>query len=226
MASADSSSLSLATTRTAAASFAPQALPAVILNPSISGWRGFSDASFSSDVSRRGCSSTEKSPCGVSIGITSSAKRPSSIARTALRCERSAHASISSRVTPAFTAAFQPTVIDMSMLGASGRSGCVGGIQSVHSPSTRMRDLGDVDAEFTPPAKTSSSMPARTLAAAPWTAAMPAAQCRFCASPATDVSPAVTAACRATTPPPYRPSPRITSSMISGSRPFAAALTT
>ena len=198
-----------------------------MLNPSISGCSGLSEASFSGLVSRRGCSSTPKRPCGVSMGMISASKRPSSIARTALRCERNAHASIWSRVTPAATAAFQPTVIDMSMLGASGRSGCVGGTHgSSHSPPTRSRDLGAVDAEFTPPAITSSSMPARTLAAALCTAAWPAAQCRFCASPGTAGSPAVIAACRATTPPPYRPSPRITSSIWSGSSPAAAALTT
>src|SRR6266571_1043426 len=221
-----SRSRSLATTRAAAPSLAPQALPAVMLNPSISGCSGFSEASFSRFVSRRGCSSTEKSPCAVWIGTISASKRPSSMAAIALRCERSAHASISSRLTPALTAAFQPTVIDMSMLGASGRSGWVGGNQSTHSPSTRSRDLGAVEAELTPPAMISSSMPARTLAAAPWTAARPAAQCRLWASPATEGSPAVIAACRATTPPPYRPSPRITSSIRSSSRPAAAAVTT
>ena len=140
---------------TAAPSLAPQALPAVMEKPSISGCSGLSAASFSMVVSRRGCSSTENSPCGVSIGTISSLKRPSSIAAIALRCDRSAHASISSRLTPALTAAFQPTVIDMSRFGASGRSGWVGGNQSTHSPSTCIRDRGDVDAEFTPPAMTS-----------------------------------------------------------------------
>ena len=89
----------------------------------------------------------------------------------ALRCDRNAQASISSRLTPALTAAFQPTVIDMSMLGASGRSGWVGGNQSTNSPPTRRLNRGDVDAEFTPPAMMSWSIPARTLAAALCTAA-------------------------------------------------------
>ena len=148
------------------------------------------------------------------------------MACTALRCDPSAHASISSRLTPALTAAFQPTVIDMSMLGASGRSGWVGGNQATGSPSTILLNRGDVDAEFTPPAMTSSSMPALILAAAPCTAACPAAQCRFRASPGTDVRPAVSAAWRATTPPPYSPSPRTTSSTGLPSRSAAMALTT
>lgn len=74
---------SLATTRAAAPSLPPQALPAVMLKPSISGCSGLSAASFSNDVSRRGCSSTENSPCGVSRGTSSASKRPSSMARTA-----------------------------------------------------------------------------------------------------------------------------------------------
>ena len=69
------------------------------------------------------------------------------------------------------------------MLGASGRSGWVGGNQSTHSPSTCIRDRGEVDAELTPPAMISSSMPDRTLAAALCTAARPAAQCRLLRQP-------------------------------------------
>ena len=49
-----------ATTSAAAPSLAPQALPAVMLKPSISGCSGLSAASFSMLVSRRGCSSTAK----------------------------------------------------------------------------------------------------------------------------------------------------------------------
>jgi len=94
-------------------------------------------------------------------------------------------------------------VIDMSMLGASGRFGWVGGVQgSIHSPAIWKRFLGAVDTECTPPAMTSSSIPARMLAAAPPTAARPAAQCRLSANPGTEASPAVNAACRARTPPP------------------------
>jgi hypothetical protein len=94
----------------------------------------------------------------------------------------------------------------MSRFGASGRSGWVGDTHgSIQSPSlvtSRNRVRGDVDAEATPPAITSSSMPARMLPAACCTAAWPAAQCRLTARPGTGARPAVSAACRATTPPP------------------------
>lgn len=94
-------------------------------------------------------------------------------------------------------------VIDMSLLGASGRFGWVGGIQgSTHAPSTRKADFGAVEAELTPPAITSSSIPARMLAAASATAARPAAQCRLTAAPGMPVRPVVSAAWRARTPPP------------------------
>ena len=185
----------------AAPSLAPQALPAVMLNPSISGCSGLSDASFSMLVLRRGCSSTANvtvvpSRRSTSIGKISSAKLPASMPATARWCDRSAQASISSRVTPASTAAFQPTVMDMSMLGAFGRSRWVGENQSVQSsvPGTRRVDRGEVDDDCTPPATTTRSMPARTLAAAVVTAARPAAQCRLWARPATWSRPASMAA--------------------------------
>ena len=82
------------TTSAAAPSLTPGALPAVVV-PSGSK-TGFSLASFSIDVSRRGPSSTAKSP----TGTISDSKRPSSIAFTARSCERSAQASWSSREMP------------------------------------------------------------------------------------------------------------------------------
>ena len=200
--SAGRPSRSLATTSAAAPSLAPQAFPAVMLKPSISGCSTFSLASFSMLVSRRGCSSTAKRPCGVSMGTISSLNRPSSMAWIACWWLRRAHASMSSLVTPALRAAFQPTVIDMSRLGASGRSGWVGDIQSSHSSPTRILLRGEVDAEFTPPAMISSSMPARMLAAAFCTAARPAAQCRFTARPGTVVRPARDRGVPGYTPPP------------------------
>ena len=112
---------------------------------------------------------------------------------------------MSSRVTPARRAVFQPTVMDMSMLGAAAESGCVGEIQrSFQSsvPIVRYRHAGDVDCELTPPAIAASLMPAAMLAAANWTAARLAAQWRLTAAPGMAVSPAVRAAWRATTPPP------------------------
>ncbi len=41
-------------------------------------------------------------------------------------CEWYAQLSCSSRLTPALTAVFQPTVIDMSIVGASGVAGWLG----------------------------------------------------------------------------------------------------
>ena len=94
----------------------------------------------------RRCAVTPSRPV-TSTGKISSAKLPASMAATARWCERSAQASISSRVTPALTAAFHPTVMDMSRFGASGVSRCVGDIQSSHSsvPGTRRVDRGEVD---------------------------------------------------------------------------------
>ena len=180
-----------ATTRAAAPSLIPAALPAVMLNPSISGCSGLSDGQL---LHARG-------PAGVlvdgeralvpsrpvtSIGKISSAKLPASMAATARWCERSAQASISSRVTPASTAAFQPTVIDMSRFGG-GRPVAVAGRHPVlpvvgagHPPGRP----GQVDSDCAPPATTTRSMPARIDAAAVVTAARPDAQWRLWATPA------------------------------------------
>ena len=126
------------------------------------------------------------------------------MAVTARWCDRRAQASISSRVTPALTAAFQPTVMDMSMLGASGLSRWLGDIQSDQSsvPGTRRVDRGEVDCEYAPPAITARSIPARTDAAALWTAASEEAQCRLWATPGTWTRPASMAEYRAMSPPP------------------------
>ena len=61
-------------------------------------------------------------------------------------CASNQARAICARVTPALTAAFQPTVIDMSMFGASAVLGCVGGNQPAGSPSTIREKSGDVDA--------------------------------------------------------------------------------
>ena len=75
-------------TTAAAASLTPEAFPAVMENPSISGCRTFNEASFSMEVPRRGCSSTSKTTADPSlvvtlIGTISLAKRPSSMAAMA-----------------------------------------------------------------------------------------------------------------------------------------------
>ena len=89
----------------AAASFDPQALPAVMENPSISGCSGGSAATFASDVVALGCSSavnstTEPSRRVTLIGKISSAKRPVAVASTARWWERTAQASICSLLIP------------------------------------------------------------------------------------------------------------------------------
>ncbi len=149
----------------------------------ISGWRTLRLASFSRVLPRRGCSSTSKTTLEPSLVVTlmgtiSLAKRPSSMAAMAFSCERSAQASISSRLMPAIWAVFQPTVIDMSRDGASGESGCEGDIQSTQScvPTVRFFVIGVFDIDCTPPAMIASSMPAMIDAAAVSTAARPAAQ--------------------------------------------------
>src|SRR5215218_2981067 len=78
---------SLVTITQEAPSFTPGALPAVVV-PSAS-TTGSRDASFSSEVSRRGLSSVATP----STPTISSSKRPASIAATARSCERYAHAS-------------------------------------------------------------------------------------------------------------------------------------
>ena len=99
-------------------------------------------------------------------------------------------------MTFAFCAVFHPTVIDMSNAGASGVSGWLGDIHGSMSsvPRPRFIAAGEVEIDSAPPAITTRSMPARMLAAAPWTAAMPEAQWRFSATPGTLVSPSSTAA--------------------------------
>jgi hypothetical protein len=106
---------------------------------------------------------------------------------------------------PTFFAVFQPTVIDMSRVGASGVSGCDGGIHgSTNSrvPGTRHFISGDVDRDCTPPATITRSMPDRICAAPFAIAVRLPVQCRLTAWPGTSVIPQATAACRARSPPP------------------------
>jgi hypothetical protein len=104
---------------------------------------------------------------------------------------------MSSREMPAFTAAFQPTVMVMSLMGASGVSRWLGASQSssqVSVPGTRLLVFGMVELDCTPPATTTRSMPAMIEAAAVCTAASPEAQCRLCARPGALTRPASMAA--------------------------------
>ena len=104
---APSSASSPAITSAAAPSVMPGALPAVTVPPS--GWNaGFSFASASVDVSRRGFSSTLTVsgpflPWTVT-GTSSASNAPLSMAAMARSCDRSANASCASRVTSCFAA--------------------------------------------------------------------------------------------------------------------------
>ena len=151
---------SLATASTAAPSLAPQALPAVIENPSISGCSGLQRRQLlDAGVTPRMLVDLEgavrrldRHDLFFEAPLVDGLRSPCGASRAPIRPSPA-------RLTPALTAAFQPTVIDMSMLGASGRSGWVGGNQSTISSPARRWKRGDVDAEFTPPAMTSWSMP-------------------------------------------------------------------
>ena len=102
-----------------------------------------------------------------------------------------------SRDTPASRAAFHPTVMDMSAVGASSVGGWLGeSHRSVHSsvPGMRRVHTGASEADWTPPATTADSMPERTDAAAMLVTARPEAQCRLTAVPAADTRPAAMAA--------------------------------
>ncbi len=86
-------------------SFSGHELPAVTVPPSRNA--GCSSASFSSEVLGRGPSSFVTVPLsGVSTGRISRSKKPLSCDSTARSCERFAYWSMSSRLTPNFSATF------------------------------------------------------------------------------------------------------------------------
>lgn len=129
---------SRATTIAPAASLTPPELPAVIEKPSISGWIG------------RGVASRILVHCKHELAAVSGAGGDGHDLVSEVTCVDggyrppvgSAHASISSRRSPAICAVFQPTGIDMSRFGASARSGCVGGTNDVAtSPVAGSRQL-------------------------------------------------------------------------------------
>ena len=141
-----------ATTSAAAPSLSPDELPAVIVKPSISGCSGLSAASFSIVVSRRGCSSTVETSRPSRASPRSGRSPPRSGPRRsprprAVRPQRPGVHLLAGDA--AFSAVFQPTVIDMSIVGASGGSGWVGDIQATRLVGRRpLLNRGDVDAEF------------------------------------------------------------------------------
>ena len=195
---------SLAITSAAAPSFTPLEFPAVTVPPSRNAGR--SDASFSSVVSGRGCSSRSTSPTGTS----SSAKRPASCAAAQRRWLSSANASWSSRETAEALGHVLAGLahrlerehrLHLRIREAPaerrvpGRSACPGRRRA--RPSRRRTARGVIDSA--PPATKRSPDPARIAWHASTTAESPDAQSRFTVTPATSWgSPASSAAMRAT----------------------------
>nr|CRL69326.1 hypothetical protein CPGR_00229 [Mycolicibacter nonchromogenicus] len=93
---------------------------------------------------------------------------------------------------------FHPTVIDMSRVGASGVSGCVGGIQRSSNfssgPGMRQFVSGVIDSDCTPPAISTRSIPEPICADALPIAVRLPAQCRLTDWPGTDSIPHAAAA--------------------------------
>jgi hypothetical protein len=85
-------------------------------------------------------------------------------------------------VTPHFCAVFHATVIDMSIVGASGVSGWLGDSHCCspeYEPGSFLKTAGLWVMLSAPPAITTRSIPARMLPAAVWIGAMPDAQWRL-----------------------------------------------
>ncbi|MEI2697516.1 MAG: hypothetical protein V9E94_03935 [Microthrixaceae bacterium] len=112
------------------------------------------------------------------------------MARTAFWCERSAHSSASSRLTPAIRAALSPTPLAVLNGGASSVSRFAAG--SHISPIFVV--AGAVDIDSTPPPMPASIIPAAMFAAIHWVPAMPEAHQRWVATPGTLVMPSWLAA--------------------------------
>jgi len=90
---------------------------------------------------------------------------------------------------PTACAVFHPTVIDMSLVGASGVSTCVGGIHRSSNfnsgPGMRQLVSGVIDSDCTPPAISTRSMPEPICAEAFPIAVREPAQCRLTDWPGT-----------------------------------------
>jgi hypothetical protein len=216
-----------AITSAAAPSLIPLEFPAVTVPLSRKAGRRL--ASFSAEVSGRGCSSRVTSPTATS----SSANRPASSA-AAQRCwDCRPNASCSSRETPYRSATFSP----VSPIDSSGNFSASRGFgkrqpsvvsHTVWSPRGNARSgfaitSGARDIDSTPPATKRSPSPAATAWQAPTTADSPEAQSRFTVTPATESgSPASSAAMRATlrlSSPAWLAAPNQTSSISPASTP-------
>ena len=182
----------------------PLELPAVTVPPARNA--GFSEASFSAEVSGRGCSSRSTPATGTS----SSANRPAASAAAQRCCERSANASWSSRMTPHRSATFSPVSPIASVENRAAYAGFTNRQPSVVSCSVRSpRSNGFAGfavtsgarvIDSTPPATNRSPSPAiDRVAGADDGADRPEAHSRFTVTPPTlSGSPASSAANRAT----------------------------
>src|SRR3954447_26418757 len=94
---------------------------------------------------------------------------------------------------PYSTAQLCPTVIDMSMAGASGVGGCDneyhGSMYSSLVKATRLRPIGAVDSDSAPPASTARFIPDAICPAAIAMADRLEAHCRLSATPGKSVNP-------------------------------------
>ena len=127
---------------------------------------GCNDASFSSDVSRRGVSSTAKRttapPAPTSTGMISFSNLPSSVAATARRCDSSEYSSSDSRVrfhSSAITSAEIPC-------GTMGQRSPIFSFTAPQPMSPRFDPIGTRVMCSTPAAMTTSRCPACTVDAA------------------------------------------------------------
>ena len=111
-------------------------------------------------------------------GTIDFAKRPSSHARAARSCDRTANRSTSSRLTPSIVAIRSAPI----PCGTKFVSNAVCGSIAIAPPSVPM---GTRDMDSTPPAMIMSSMPERIRAAAWFTDSSPEPQNRLSCTPAT-----------------------------------------
>ena len=168
-------------------------------------------------VPGRRCSSWSRTtrPARSLTGTTDRSKRPSFQAVAARSWESAAYSSTSRREKPSMVAIRSAPMPCGTKLTAR----LVIGSLNQAPPSEA---IGTRDIDSTPPARTRSSQPERTLAAAMLTASRPEAQKRFSWTPATvSGSPAATAAIRAMSEPwsPTGPTtPSTMSSIAAGSR--------
>src|SRR5947199_174164 len=204
-----------------APSLMPLELPAVMRPSGLNA--GGREASFSTEVVRRGCSSVSNirllpPSSNTGTGSISFLKRPSSIARIALRWDQRENSSICSRVV-LYLSATRSAEMPCWTISYFSRSF---GLSAPGSAPGGARDITS-----TPPPMTTSFWPVMTSMAARLNACRPDAHIRFTLVPGTDSgNPAISGARRAM----FRPCsstwvthPSTTSSTIFGSIPVRSA---